>query len=362
MTDISNHEKHKWGLVPDAERLLEALPTPVFGVDASERIRFVNAAAAEMMAVAGRGLLGRRLQDVFGIDAPLVALARRAIVHDVRVGEADLPLQGPSFSLGRVSVLAAPVDERGFIAIVLNPVQKTRSGANSGTINSAARTLAHEVRNPLAGIRAAAQLISRNDDPESAALAKLICDEVDRMRRLTDRIDPFGAFTPPQFERFNIHEALDRVRQLVSSGTPGIKIVTQFDVSLPHVRGDMDQMIQAFLNIAKNAAEAVSSQDNGRITFSTAFRSGVHVRSAPSGQERGQLEVKISDNGPGVDPEIADRLFEPFATTKSGGMGLGLSVSADIIARHDGHVEVDTEPGRTTFKILLPIETKENGL
>lgn len=340
---------------PDAERWLEALPAPVIGIDAGERIRFVNAAAAELLAGVGRGLLGRRLDEIFGPDAPMTALARRVLTGSTGVAEADVALVGPGFALGRATVAAAPVGENGYIALVLTRPPKPRATPPVAG-HSAARTLAHEVRNPLAGIRAAAQLISRNDDEESSALAKLICDEVDRIHRLTDRIDPFGAFEPPRFEPFNIHEALDRVRKLVGSSAPDVMIRERYDPSLPLVRGDLDQLIQAFLNIAKNAAEAVSGQPDGEIAISTAYRPGVKFRSAATGAARAQLEVQIVDNGPGLDPEVADRLFEAFATTKPNGMGLGLTVSADIVARHDGRIEVDSEPGRTAFKILLPID------
>ncbi|HJS79059.1 MAG TPA: ATP-binding protein, partial [Vitreimonas sp.] len=225
--------------------------------------------------------------------------------------------------------------------------------------HSATRTLAHEVRNPLAGIRAAAQLISRSDDAESAALAKLICDEVDRIRRLTDRIDPFGAFEPPKFEPFNIHQALERVRKLIGSSAPDVMIRERYDPSLPPVRGDMDQLIQAFLNIAKNAAEAVSDHPDGEIALTTSYRPGVKFRSAAGSAARAQLEVQIVDNGPGLHADVAERLFEAFATTKTGGMGLGLTVAADIVARHDGRIEVDSQPGRTAFKVLLPIDPEE---
>jgi two-component system nitrogen regulation sensor histidine kinase GlnL len=122
------------------------------------------------------------------------------------------------------------------------------------------------------------------------------------------------------------------------------------------VRGDLDQLIQAFLNIAKNAVEAVAGQADGEVAFSTSFRPGIRMRSAASGAARAQLEVQISDNGPGLHPDVADRLFEAFATTKATGMGLGLTVAADIVARHDGSIEVDSAPGRTVFKILLPID------
>ena len=345
--------------LPDAERWLEALPTPVIGIDPGERIRFVNAAAADLLAGVGRGLLGRRLDEIFGPDAPMTTLARRALSGGSGVAENDIALIGPGFALGRASVAAAPVGENGYIALVLTRASRARS-APSASEHSAARTLAHEVRNPLAGIRAAAQLIARGGDEESSALAKLICDEVDRVHRLTDRIDPFGAFEPPRFDRFNIHEALDRVRKLIGSSAPQVMLIERYDPSLPAVRGDLDQLIQAFLNVAKNAAEAVSAQADGEIVISTCYRPGVKFRSAASGAARAQLEVQIVDNGPGLHPDVADRLFEAFATTKAGGMGLGLTVAADIIARHDGRIEVETTPGRTAFHILLPIDPEDS--
>lgn len=343
---------------PDAERWLEALPAPVIGIDAGERIRFVNAAAAELLTGVGRGLLGRRLDEIFGPDAPLVALSRRALGGVAGVAETDVALVGPGFALGRATVAAGPVGDNGYIALVLTRPPRAR-GAPPAAGHSATRTLAHEVRNPLAGIRAAAQLIARSDDAESAALAKLICDEVDRIRRLTDRIDPLDAFEPPKFEPFNIHEALERVRKLIGSSAPQVMIRERYDPSLPPVRGDMDQLIQAFLNIAKNAAEAVAENPDGEIAFITSYRPGVKFRSAASGAARAQLEVQIVDNGPGLHADVADRLFEAFSTTKAGGMGLGLTVAADIVARHDGRIEVDSTPGRTAFKILLPIDPDE---
>lgn len=344
---------------PDAERWLEALPAPVLGIDAGERIRFVNAAAADLMAGVGRGLLGRRLDEIFGTDAPLVALARRALAGAAGVAETDVAIVGPGFALGRATVAAGPVGDHGYIALVLTRPPRAR-GAPSTGVNSAARTLAHEVRNPLAGIRAAAQLIARDDNPDTAALAKLICDEVDRVHRLTDRIDPYGAFEPPpKFEPFNIHEALERVRKLVGSSAPDVMIRERYDPSLPPVRGDLDQLIQAFLNIAKNGAEALAGHPDGELAFVTSYRPGVKFRSAATGAARAQLEVQIVDNGPGLHPAVADRAFDAFISTKQGGMGLGLTVAADIIARHDGRIEVDSAPGRTVFRVLLPIEHED---
>ncbi len=343
---------------PDAERWLEALPAPVIGIDVGERVRFVNAAAADLLAGVRRGLLGRRLEEVFGLDAPLVDLVRRALASGVRIADTEVALSGPGFTLGRASISAAPVGDNGYVALVITPQNKARGGVGPGAPTAAARTLAHEVRNPLAGIRAAAQLISRGDDPDHSALANLICDEVDRVRRLTDRIDPF--VEPPRFEPINVHKALERVRKIIGSSTPEVKIKERYDPSLPHVRGDLDQVIQALMNIAKNAAEAVHGQDGAELVFSTAYRPGLKIRAAPSGAARAQLEIQIIDNGPGIHPSVVDRLFEPFASTKSGGMGLGLTVAADIIGRHDGRIEVDSAPGRTAFRILLPIDPEDD--
>lgn len=343
---------------PDAERWLEALPAPVLGIDSGERVRFVNAAAADLLAGVGRGLLGRRLDEIFGPDAPLIDLARRALNGSSGIAETDVALVGPGFALGRATVAAGPVGDNGYIALVLTRPPRARSAPPIAG-HSAARTLAHEVRNPLAGIRAAAQLISRTDDADSAALAKLICDEVDRIRRLTDKIDPLAGLEPPRFDAFNIHVALERVRKLVGSSAPDVMIRERYDPSLPMVRGDLDQLIQAFLNIAKNAAEAVAGQADGELSIVTSYRSGVKFRSAAMGAARAQLEVQFIDNGPGLHPDVADRLFEAFASTKPNGMGLGLTVAADIIARHDGRIEVDSAPGRTAFKILLPIDPED---
>lgn len=331
----------------------------MLGVDSSERICIVNAAAVDLLAGVGRGLLGRPLVEVFGENAPLVAVARRALEGLAAVAEADIAVAGPGFALGRAAVTAGPVGEAGLIALVLTPSPRARA-APTAAANSAARTLAHEVRNPLAGIRAAAQLIARGQDAETAALAKLICDEVDRVSRLTARIDPLDAVESTRFERFNVHEALDRVHKLIAPSAPHVMLRERYDPSLPPVSGDRDRLIQAFLNIAKNAVEAMEDCVGAELAIVTSYRPGVRFRSAGAAAARAQLEVQFVDNGPGVHPDVAERLFEAFATTKRGGMGLGLTVAADIVARHQGRIEVESAPGRTAFSVLLPIEPEEN--
>jgi two-component system nitrogen regulation sensor histidine kinase GlnL len=335
---------------------LEALPAPVIGVDPKGVICFCNVAAGELLVASGRGVLGRRLREVFGDDSHLLVLWRRALESATPIGETDVALAGPGFALGRANVTAALVSDFGYVAMVLVRNQRPVASPVAGAVNSAARTLAHEVRNPLAGIRAAAQLMARTSDAESTALATLICEEVDRIQRLTKRIDPLSASEPLQLERINVHEPLSRVHKLMASGAPNVKFRERYDPSLPAIFGDHDQLIQAFLNIGKNAVEAVSQQNDAEVTIVTAYRSGVRYRASASASARPQLEVQFIDNGPGVPTQVAERLFEPFTTTKVGGMGLGLTLAADIVARHGGRIELDSVPGRTLFSVLLPIE------
>jgi two-component system nitrogen regulation sensor histidine kinase GlnL len=341
---------------PSAELWLDALPAPVLGVDRKGRICFSNAAAGELLVASGRGVQDRRLRDVFGDDSPLIGLWRRALDAATAVGEADVALTGPGFALGRAHVTASLVSDLGYVALVFMRSQRPVASPVASAVNSAARTLAHEVRNPLAGIRAAAQLMAREGDDETTALAALICDEVDRIQRLTKRIDPLSASEPLHLVRLNVHEPLDRVSKLIASSAPNVRLRQRYDPSLPAILGDRDQLIQAFLNIAKNAVEAIAAQTDGDVTLSTSYRSGVRYRASASASPRPQLEVQFIDNGPGVPSEIAERLFEPFTTTKAGGMGLGLTLAADIIARHGGRIELDSTPGRTVFSVLLPIE------
>jgi two-component system nitrogen regulation sensor histidine kinase GlnL len=349
-------------LLPEPDKWLDSLPLPIMGVDSAERIRMVNMACADLLSPAGRGLIGRRMADVFGSDAPIVDLARRALGREQRLSESDVLIEGPGFVIGRADLWASPIEEDRFAALAIAPRARARSGLEARPVSAVAKTLAHEVRNPLAGIRAAAQLIPKSTHDEILPLAELIIEEVDRIRRLTDRIGALEGLAPPKFGVVNVHEALERVRRIIGSTFPNLIIKERYDPSLPVIRADMDQMIQAFLNIAKNAAEAAKHKEDGSILLATQYRPGVRIRSALGGAARAQLEVIIEDNGPGIPAVTQARLFEPFVTTKVGGMGLGLAVSAEIVARHDGRIECESAPGRTVFRLLLPIDRPEDGL
>jgi two-component system nitrogen regulation sensor histidine kinase GlnL len=345
--------------IPDTHAILDALPVLVIGVDAAGRIGFANATAAETLAAATGGLVGRRLAEIFGADNVISAVARRASNEGVRLTQPDITLEGPAFSIGRADLIASPLDDSAGAVLTFIVRQGLRSDIGPRPTPPVVRALAHEVRNPLAGIRAAAQLIGKDGDAETRILTDMICAESDRIRRLTDRLDALDGIAPPHFASVNLHEALGRAKAVIAAAFSEVALTESYDPSLPNIEGDMDQLIQVFLNIAKNAAEAVRGQKGGAVLFATRYRPGVRMRSS-GGSTRPQLEATITDNGPGLPAAIAGRLFEPFATTKTGGVGLGLPIAAEIVARHEGRIEVESRPGRTMFRIILPITEPES--
>jgi two-component system nitrogen regulation sensor histidine kinase GlnL len=223
--------------------------------------------------------------------------------------------------------------------------------------------LAHEIKNPLSGIRGAAQLLEADGDENDRALTRLICDEADRIVGLVDRMEIFADDRPTEREAVNIHSILERVKVIARNGfARNVRVVEEYDPSLPPVHANRDQLIQVFLNLVKNAAEALQGTKDPEIIFRTAFRPGIRL-SMPGSRSRVSLPLEFSviDNGPGVPDDLLPYLFDPFVTSKTNGTGLGLALVAKIIGDHGGVIECESQPRRTAFRILMPAHTGEDG-
>ena len=220
-----------------------------------------------------------------------------------------------------------------------------------------AAMLAHEIKNPLSGIRGAAQLLEQSAPEDDIPLARLIRDETDRIVELVNRVDVFGDERPVKRDPVNIHVVLDRVKLLAKSGVARkVTFFEEYDPSLPAISGDNDQLVQVFFNLVKNAAESLERTSNPEIRLSTAFRPGIRIAVAGVRERISlPLEIVIEDNGPGISNDVLPNLFDPFVTTKPNGSGLGLPLVDKLVADHGGIIDTDSQPGKTRFKILLPV-------
>lgn len=343
-------------------------PEPALVVDRDGGLVAVNE-AAEALFGHGLSLLARgRFRAALPPGSVLVSLLDRAISegalvreHGVEVnlfGQPPFEADGAAAPLGDGSVLLT-LHVKGVLG-----VDRGADAAGLRSVVGLGKMLAHEIKNPLAGIRGAAQLLKTGASAVDQPLAQLIVDETDRIRRLVDRMEAFSDDAPTPREPVNIHQVLDRVRALVANGVAdGLQLKESYDPSLPPVWGDEDHLIQIFLNLTKNAAEAAHMRGDGRgaISIHTAWRPGVRVRGADGKTASGApIEVRVIDNGPGVPTTLRDHLFQPFVTTKANGTGLGLALVTKLVTAHGGLIDFESEPGRTVFRVLLPI-APQNG-
>ncbi len=343
--------------------IVNALSFPVIVLDGSDRIAFVNAAAEGFFEHGAAFLLGRSLNQLVASDSPVHGLIEQARLHNVTIAEHEIDLvlqRGGARGLGlHVSPLG---DDASVVLSIL--AQGTarhmerqlfhRNAARS--VTAMASVLAHEVKNPLSGIRGAAQLLERAVSGADQTLARLIRDETDRINALVDEMGVFAYDGPPDIKAVNIHEVLDRVQRSAASGFAAHQqISTLYDPSLPPALGNRNQLIQVFLNLAKNASEA-APEVGGEILISTGFRRGMRL-ALPGGAGHVQLPLMVSveDNGAGIPDDIGKHLFDPFVTTKTGGTGLGLALVAKIVNDHGGLVEFDSDGGGTRFRVFLPV-------
>ena len=355
----------------DAAVILGALPVPVILLDADNRFRHVNNAAEQFLGISSAGLAQLRMEDLLPLDNPLFRLIEQVRATEATISDHDLNLDSPRLHKRGITAQGSPLpEEPGSVLLVLQDASAARALDRQLAFRGAARSvtgmaaiLAHEVKNPLSGIRGAAQLLETSVAAADRELAILIRDEADRIRELVDRMEAFGE-KPIARTAVNIHRVLEHVRKLAQTGFAAhVRFQELYDPSLPPVWANRDQLVQVVLNLVKNAAEAVTQEGvlHPEIILSTGFQHGMRV-AIPGSSERLDLPlfVAVRDNGHGIPEDIRPHLFEPFVTSKNTGSGLGLSLVAKIIGDHGGLIEVDSRPGRTEFRLHLPVVTERD--
>jgi len=351
--------------------LLGALPHPLLVIGKDLAIEYANTAAEDFFQMSAGVLCRHSLPDVVAFGCPLIALVEQVQRNDTTVNEYGVELGSFRFDAPKlVDLYGGPLPEApGRVMVMLQQRsmaqmierQLTHRGA-ARSVSGLAAVLAHEIKNPLSGIRGAAQLLESDRTDSDRTLTQLICTESDRICKLVDRMEIFGDERPIQREPVNIHDVLDHVKQVARSGfARHIRIVENYDPSLPPVPGNRDKLVQVFLNLVKNAAEAIGKdRADGKITLSTSFRPGVRL-SVPGSQARVSLplEIAVEDNGEGVPGDLLPHLFDPFVSTKPSGTGLGLALVAKIIGDHGGIIECESRPRYTVFRALMPMAESE---
>ena len=348
--------------------MLAALADPVIVLGRDGEIRMVNPAAEQFFGTGAAALVGTPLTSLVAPHSPLLSLIERVRRIGNTMSEYDVTLDGPRFGSRVVTIQAALAGDAGEQLVltlhersIVDKVDRQLTHRNAArSITAMAAMLAHEVKNPLSGIRGAAQLLEQDADAAGRELTRLICDETDRIVALVDRMEAFSDHRPIARAAVNIHEVLEHVRKLAQSGfARHVRFVEDYDPSLPPVHGNRDLLVQVFLNIVKNAAEAVTNAD-AEIVLTTAYRHGLRL-AGPGGQERRHLPlmVAVTDNGSGIPEDMRPYLFDAFVTSKRNGTGLGLALVAKVIGDHGGVIEFDSQPRRTVFRVFLPVVAQD---
>lgn len=344
-----------------------SLPTPAILLDAGNRVLAVNPAAEVFLNQSSRSLEGHLLGHRLQIDAPLdEAFARTRVnqaalfINDVSISAAERAPVVCNLQIAQLN------DDPATLLMVISPRELADRLGRAQNLKSAARSaigmaemLAHEIKNPLAGIAGAAQLLSMSISQEDRELTDLIVEETRRIVKLLEQVEQFGNLRPPEQKPVNIHDVLDRARKSALVGFAAhMMVVEDYDPSLPATLGDSDQLLQVFLNLLKNAAEA-SRGKRGTIRIRTFYDLSLRLRRRDGSGRPLPLQVEIIDDGPGIPPEIASEIFEPFVSGRENGTGLGLALVSKIVSDHGGWISVDSVPGRTVMRISLPLAPKD---
>ncbi|NIZ02239.1 two-component system sensor histidine kinase NtrB [Thalassospira lucentensis] len=348
----------------DPVGVLNAIASAVVVANRDGNIRFVNQATEQLFNTSASVLCRTNLTDYIPGDSPVFSLIKQAIDGATLVADHNLMIESPKIGKHTVNLTVGSMPDDSDCAVltfesrsIAQKIDNQLLSRNSArSVSAMAAILAHEIKNPLSGIRGAAQLLEQTSNDDDRVLTRLICDEADRIVDLVDRMEIFSD-KPLERGAVNIHTVLEHVRRLAENGF-GKNVVFEeiYDPSLPPVFGNRDQLIQVFLNLLKNAGEAVDPKD-GKIVISTRYQHGVRLAVA-GGDARVHLPlvVSVSDNGPGISADMRESLFDPFVTTKPTGTGLGLALVAKIINDHGGVIEVKDVPGGgAEFQIMLPI-------
>ena len=347
--------------------LWASLPLPALLIGPTGLILDVNPPAETFLNASSKSLVGQPLLDRLSIDAPMEDALARVHLHEspLFIAEADVTT-GERAPVQCALQMAPLQDSPGCVLLLMSPREIAERLGRSMQVTSAAKSaigmaemLAHEIKNPLAGISGAAQLLAMGLGPEDLELTDLIVEETRRIVKLLEQVEQFGNLRPPARRAVNIHDALDRARRsaLVGFGAH-MSIVEDYDPSLPATFADNDQLMQVFLNLLKNASEAAGSK-GGIIRLHTFYDHSLRRRRKDGSGSTLPLQVEIIDDGPGIPPGIVTDVFEPFVSGRENGTGLGLALVSKIISDHEGWISVDSTPGRTVFRISLPLAPRE---
>ncbi len=345
-----------------------SLPVPAFIIDAEDRISDVNSAGEGFLNASRKSVLGHPIWDQIAVDAPLEVAFLRArqqstplFVNDVDVGSGNrAPLQ---CALQIAPLMGHP----GVMIMIISPRELAGQMTRGNSVKSAAQSaigmaemLAHEIKNPLAGITGAAQLLSMNVPAQDLELTDLIVAESRRIVKLLEQVEQFGNLSQPDFKPVNIHDVLDRARRSALLGFGAhMTIVEDYDPSLPLAYGDPDQFLQVVLNLLKNASEAADSK-GGTIRLRTYFEHSFRLRRSDGSGHSLPLQIEVIDDGPGLPDKIRSDIFDPFVSGRENGTGLGLALVSKIISDHDGWITADSVPGRTVFRLSLRRAPKDD--